>query len=308
MRMSLLLLFLFISGICSAADAAAKSCVGPQNSPYDNYCSGEYDEETGHKTPNCVNVGTQATPDWRCARCAVNCDCPPGDYCVKTPGPSAGTCVSLASTSKIGAVCTSFSLPGTPGARTPIKGVDEVSMCGAAIFDSATERFLQYEWLGNCVGGKCKECAGSNIAWAVAVSAQMVPGMSDAATSNGSAWDAGRLVCDDRMCSRGYIVAETPWYLDMLPTGVVTGILVFVILIFLVIVIAATVECCSRHRDGRIPSMLQRAAGLPIRQRNGHARLEEDANFVIGMDEEGGEEKGDEKRRTAEDGKSNKST
>lgn len=233
-----------------ASTAAAKSCAGPGNVPYDNYCSGETDPETGRDAPNCVNSGTRASPAWVCGECAVNCDCGIGEYCIKTPGPSAGKCARLSETGKIGGPCTSFALRGTPGARDPVKDVDDLGVCGISIFSDADGSFLGYEWLGGCLLGRCAECIGDTASWAIATTAQIVPGMSSFANvaNLSSAWDGGSLICSERYCDAGKIVGSTSWFYEVYPTGVLTGILVFVIFIFTGIVCVGFVQYCSTKR------------------------------------------------------------
>lgn len=233
--------------VFAASASAAKSCLNPERHvPSDNYCVGEYDPATGDKTPNCVNRGTQIAPDWRCARCAVNCDCPVGQYCVRTPGADAGDCETLESTGKIGETCTAFGLVGATGARVPVRGVDDGSLCGSAIYDERTGAFASYEWLGSCVQGKCSECAGDAVSWSIAITAQIVPGLAGASREGNmtGAWDGGSLVCDGRVCDRGVLVAQPPWFWDYFPTGAITALVVFVILIFAVLFIWFAMECC----------------------------------------------------------------
>lgn len=274
--MALLCMILFIGFAVGVADAAAKSCAGPNNVPYDNYCYSETDSD-GHSAPNCVNSGTLAAPVWTCGRCAVNCDCGVGEYCVKTPGPSAGSCKTVASTEKIGAACTSFALAGTPGARNPKEGVDDASLCGGAIFSDADGTFITYEWIGSCASGKCVECAGDPAAWAIATTAQIVPGLTTAivpavnttAISVAMATilrDTGSMICSDRYCESGVFVQvrflclrqnqsfllttakDTSWFWELYPTGVMSGILVFVIFIFLLMLGAVAIQCCTNFR------------------------------------------------------------
>jgi len=245
-RQRIILFFVFFV----SATTAAKSCAGPGNVPYDNYCSGETDPETGHDTPNCVNSNTRTSPTWVCGECAVNCDCAAGEYCVKTPGPSAGKCAKLSDSGKIGGPCTNFALRGTPGARDPIKDVDDLGVCGISIFSDADGSFLGYEWLGGCLLGKCVECIGDTASWAIATTAQIVPGMSNFVNlaNSSAAWDGGSLVCSDRYCDAGKIVGSTSWFYEVYPTGVLTGILVFVIFIFIGIVCVGFVQYCSTKR------------------------------------------------------------
>lgn len=268
-----------------ATAEAAKSCGTTSQLPSDNLCADVIDAESGAATPNCVNMGTQLTPDWRCARCAVNCDCGPGEYCVRTAGPSAGTCAELSAVGKIGKPCTSFGLPGTPGARIPVKGVDDVSICGSAVFDELTGDFAEFEWLGSCTAGICRQCTGGAGSWALALSAQMVP-----STRNGSY--GGSLVCGERTCVGGVVVAQPTWVWDYYPTGVVTCILVFVIVIFVTTFCASIAECCARCRGRRLTKVVSRKkprAGVARKQQQQHVELTEVGRFVIG--EDGDEEK-----------------
>jgi len=271
----LLLLLLILGGASpSYASARGQACLGPGSAPSDNYCVGEYDEDGGFATPNCVNVGSRSSPDWRCARCAANCDCPPGYYCVKTPGPSAGECAALAQTGKIGGPCAIL-------AGAPEKGLDDAALCGAAIFDDddGAGEFVQFEWLGSCVGGKCSACAGGKEAWALAVAAQLVPGLLQDAGEwscanwtgdGGRACDCGSLICDGRMCDRGAVVYKSPWFVDMIPMGVNVAILVFVALIFGLGLVVVCMQCC---REGKALDRIVDALAPQGKRKRGHVQL-----------------------------------
>jgi hypothetical protein len=248
---------IILFAVATVAAGTTTTCSSPSS---DNACATAADDITGIAQPNCVNVGTYTTPVWECRQCAVNCDCQPGEYCIRAPGPTAGTCTLLSGTGKIGASCTSFGLVGTPGARVPVKDVDDRAVCGSPLFDDgASGDFIGYEWLGYCSMGKCTACVGDTLAWEIATAARNVPGMSLAATSNGSAWDGGSLVCGGRYCYYGNVVAAPSWFYGVVyPAGAISGILAFVILIFVTDVIATgahwCARCCRRRKrseDGR---------------------------------------------------------
>lgn len=237
------MLLLLLLACASAARVCFNSALGM---PSNDLCVTEHDPSTGIATPNCVNVGSRANPDWRCARCGGNCDCPVPTYCVKTPGPTAGTCVPYAA----GGVCAEFA-----NGRVPVYGLDEKSFCGVAIYDAVTREFLGYDWVGYCVQGTCTPCVGTALTWSVALAAQLVPGIlpgTNNASANLTAYDGGSLVCDGRSCDgKGVIVPSAPWYVDIIPMGVSVAQLAFEILIFLIILIVVSVECCARCRDNR---------------------------------------------------------
>jgi hypothetical protein len=286
MRLCILLVFIVLNTI-----RAAKPCIRTSDgTPSDNFCVDEKDED-GHPTPNCMNIGSQATPDWRCARCAVNCDCPPGSFCVKTPGPQAGTCRTLSSTGRIGATCTSFGLMGTPTARIPVAGLDEETICGEAFFDEATGSFVSFEWMGDCAVGRCYECGGGAAAWSMAYTIELVSQTADQSNASvGSPWDSGSLVCGDgRTCYHGEIVGSASWIWEYLPTGLLIAILVILLFIFIIVVVGAIAECYARWHDGRLPALLQRAAARPSAMRRGsHVQqcdlTEAKTRFIIGED------------------------
>jgi hypothetical protein len=264
-----------------AASASAISCAGPSDEPHENYCADQFDPETGRAIPNCANVGTASAPDWQCKRCAVNCDCDVGEYCVRGPGPSAGDCATLSSSGKLGAPCTQFGFPGTIGARVPTYGEDDGAVCGSAkvsFFPLTTPGFPMIEIpslttrrmrssdsngsdraekvrscatlqsLTKCQGA-CYQCAGDTAAWAIAMSTQVSAVVVPA--PNGSAWDGGSLLRSDRYCYRGTVMGAPSWFFENYPTGVITAIFVAVFLIMLTFVVTAVHECCTRRRIGR---------------------------------------------------------
>lgn len=218
--------------------------------PSDNLCLAAAD---GGEAPNCVNVGSFSVPDYKCRACAANCDCAAGEYCTKTPGPDAGKCAKLSDTGKIGKSCTNFGLPGTPGARVPVLGADDASICGGAIFSPATSEFVNYEWLGSCVDGKCRMCAGEMAAWAIALAAAIVPGLAQSNFANFANFtkdDGGSLVCGGTYCDGGQIRrTDDSWMAKYYSTGVLTATFAFVMLIFFTLLVTSLAECCARRRE-----------------------------------------------------------
>jgi len=235
------------------------ACAGTGYIPTDNNCVGATDGN-GVPTPNCMNIGSEAAPQWACARCGTNCDCQEGYYCRKTPGPTAGSCQQLSTTGKIGKPCAPFGFPGVANARLPAKGVDDELVCGAAMFDYLTNEFIGYEWLGGCVASRCYECSGGALSWALVIASQTTsvpqPGCdtgTGVVTNTTKAFylnvtDTGSLVCPQRGCEYGKIVPETSWIVNLIPTGVIVGILVFVIFIFFGVFISCILDICGKKR------------------------------------------------------------
>jgi len=246
--------------LCGAAAAAAvrKNCTGPDGGPRDNACVGAVDDvgAGGWPAPNCVNAGSESAPAWRCARCARNCDCDIGDYCVKTPGPSAGRCEPVAGTMRIGATCTEFA----PGGPAPRRGVDDAFLCGDAAFSDATSEFLGYNWLGSCSRGACSACAGDAVSHAVALVADVAAN----ATGAGAWGDGGSLLCADRMCDGGAVVpADAAPFMDAFPTAVSCATLALVAAMCLLSLAYCARACVARARNSRQIRELSRVA-IPI--------------------------------------------
>jgi hypothetical protein len=240
----------FVFATFVIATSAVTFCVDDLGHSSDNLC---IDSEDG---PNCMNRGTEAIPSWECATCAVNCDCPIGHYCVKTPGPDAGTCVSLASRDRIGGSCIDFDV-----VHTPTRGVDELLLCGEPIFAISTTdaRFLGYEWLGACIGGTCRECAGDLVTTGVVTAKTVIS--TDTRTTpvvvvadNFTLRDGGSLICGDRYCNHGKIVAETTVFEDYFWTGTLVGILIVLCMMLGLFVTMSIVDCSSRRKDRRVLS------------------------------------------------------
>jgi hypothetical protein len=240
--------------IVATESANVVLCKNPDNTPNDNLCKNAEDS-SGNAAPNCVNTGTWKDPTWVCRSCLVNCDCKTGYYCVKTPGSTAGNCVGLDSAkNRIGSTCNTFGLLGTPGARIPRFGYDDAMVCGLPIF-STDKTFLGYEWLGSCVNGKCQECGTDYMSWSIATSIGLLPGAFSSIPfeHNGTQFPAtsGSLVCGERYCEYGTIRYSRSWLEASFPTGVITGILVFVIFIFFIVLIGCLSECFSRWNERR---------------------------------------------------------
>src|SRR5512133_2915187 len=186
-----------------------------RSAPSDDLCANQSDPDTGRSLPNCVNVESESDPKWRCRRCAVNCDCPVREYCVKTPGPLAGTCVPIADGGKVGSTCAVFAV-----GAVPVRGVDDAVLCGFAAFsEDGRAEFLGYEWLGTCVGGRCCECSGDALGSAYLATA----------AKQGFWHDTGSLLCQDRYCYRGTVAADPSPFEEEYGFGVKVTLLVFVL-------------------------------------------------------------------------------
>lgn len=223
----LALLFAF-----AVATAAAETCQTSAHDPVPNMCASLAEK------PFCVNTAAEgATPNYQCKQCATNCDCPIGKYCVKTSGPNVGTCVTL-ETTILGRPCNPFWVPmalfgAEPAAHeVPVKDVDDRMVCGIPVF-RANSSFWYYEWLGYCDMGVCKQCG--NIG-------------AEADELFGYMMNPQTLQCPGRECKDATIVL-TPyaqsWTIvdELMPKGVPSAILVFVIFIFIVVFARSICDC-----------------------------------------------------------------
>lgn len=205
--------------------------------------------------PNCINIGIDK-PEFVCAECSKNCDCPINTYCVKSFNNTLrGSCQPLDPEGIIlNRPCNSFttatdaSRPSAP--VSPKKDVDDQLVCGIPLFeDDGT--FLYYEWIGYCRQGKCRACA---------------PYGPDQERQLGYLYeyDISTLYCPGRDCVGGewtvpdfaVDVDERPLYLSVnSPTAINGTILGFVI----VITLANLVMCFCSVRNSFHPKKYKRA-------------------------------------------------
>jgi len=177
-------------------------------------------------TPFCVNTADEDNePDYRCAQCGNNCDCPIGQYCVKAAGLDTGSCKALES-DIIGRPCNSFwvrvNLLGSESEQViPVKDVDDKMVCGIPVF-MTNGSFSYYEWLGYCDMGVCKQCGNLG---------------GEVDEIFGYIMNPQTLQCPGRECRDATIVATEyaqSWTIvdEIMPKGVPTAILVFLVFIF----------------------------------------------------------------------------
>jgi len=234
--------FLLLTSLLSlfAATVVAETCQTAAHDPVPNMCS------SLASTPFCVNTAAQgATPAYQCKQCGNNCDCPIGQYCVKQPGPSVGTCVDL-ETTILGRPCNPFwvrvgLLGSEPEQVVPVKDVNDRLVCGIPVFH-ANNSFWYYEWLGHCDMGVCKQCANLG---------------GEVDEFFGYMMNPQTLQCPGRECRDAEIVLTPyaqPWTIvdEIMPKGVPGAILVFVVFIFIVVFIRCINDCrgAKRLRNG----------------------------------------------------------
>jgi len=199
--------------------------------------------------PFCVNIASEKQPKYVCRECEVNCDCPIGFYCLKAAGVKRGYCQQIDPDQAIwNKPCNQFSSGIeyiTQRPNYPIKGFDDVLLCGVAVYNQSSA-FQFYEWLGYCKQGKCKYCAtwGPNMQETLDFAIGKEP---------------HSMLCPGRVCVGGQLEMakcakeqQNPIvniFVDMeLVKGLKGSILAFVVLIFLCNVVMCLVQVRSAKK------------------------------------------------------------
>jgi hypothetical protein len=211
-----------------------------------------------------VNRGNDTAPDWRCGLCSENCDCQIGDYCVKSSGPDAGNCVSLAKSGKLGTACVIFGGPDQPNSKLPRLGIDDRLVCGLAVYNLTTSEFVAYEWLGDCARGICRECRETEtITDSVSQAGRLLviglsrTGLTYPNTGSQSWADRGGLTCEDRTCKGGLLKPAPSDFQIYYFTGTITALLGFTMIIFGILFVTCFLEFCARMHDPKFAKFMK---------------------------------------------------
>jgi hypothetical protein len=221
--------------------------------PQPNLCATATSSSTKRPTPFCVRAAAQ----YQCAACAQNCDCPWNTYCIKSPtDPDVGTCRALTRDSMLGKPCIRHDFPEDgPTAVLPVAGVDELLICGRALF-ATNGTFVRWEWKGECVEGVCQLCDGGPFDTALA-----------GVLAKGGHGPDGSLVCPSSWCVSGRLVPQLAWWARLgSGDGATTGLLIIVVLVvstylFFKVLQCTCRRCCRRRSANRFTNILDELPG-----------------------------------------------